>query len=271
MHTSCYWQMKLKLAYSPCPNDTFMFGALVLGLIPHAYDFEVVLEDIKDLNSLARQQQADVCKVSFYAYTQLQGWSLLDSGAALGQGVGPLLVARQPIQDLAQTHIAIPGADTTANLLLAFYAPQARHKTVRLFSEIMPAVAAGEYDAGLIIHESRFTYPQYGLLQLADLGSYWEQQTQLPIPLGGIVARESLRPDVRADLARLIRASIAYARQQPEAVLPYVRAHAQEMEETVMLQHIALYVNDYSLELGQKGRAAVEKLRAVAEQLKKDN
>lgn len=257
--------MKLKLAISPCPNDTFLFGPIINRLIDHPYELEVVYEDIRDLNLIARQGQADLCKVSFYAYTQLPGWQLLDAGAALGRGVGPLLVARQPNVDLSKAHIAIPGADTTANLLMQYYAPQAQHKTVVLFSDIMPAVARGDYDAGVIIHESRFTYAQHGLVCLQDLGQHWEDRTGLPIPLGGIVARPGLPTEVVADWEALLRRSLDYAWAQPEAVMPYVRCYAQEMDEQVMWQHIRLYVNEYTRTLGPEGQKAVAQLKAVAD------
>lgn len=258
--------MKLRLAYSTCPNDTFIFGSLVNGLIPSPFTFEVILEDIKELNARAAAGAADVCKLSFYALTQLEGWTLLPAGAALGRGCGPLLVAREPMgpEALATARIALPGWDTTAHLLLQFFAPQARNKAVMLFSDIMPAVANGQADVGLIIHESRFTYPDHGLVCLQDLGAYWETQTGLPIPLGGIAARTALGAETHALLADAIRRSLAFAWEQPEAVMPYVRQHAQEMSEDVMWHHIRLYVNDFSMQLGAEGDAAVAKLRMVA-------
>ncbi|MBX3103008.1 MAG: 1,4-dihydroxy-6-naphthoate synthase [Bacteroidetes bacterium] len=258
--------MKLTLAYSTCPNDTFIFGALVNGLIDSPFTFEVILEDIKELNARAAQGGADVCKLSFYALTQLSGWTLLPAGAALGRGCGPLLVAREPLthEQLIQSRIALPGWDTTAHLLLQYYAPEARNKAVMLFSDIMPAVAEGRADVGLIIHESRFTYPTHGLVCLQDLGDYWERRTGLPIPLGGIAAQTSLGAEAHAQLTDAIRRSLAFAWAHPDAVMPYVAQHAQELSEEVMWQHIRLYVNDFSLELGTEGQAAITQLQAVA-------
>ncbi len=259
----------LKLAFSTCPNDTFMFGAWVNGLVqgPQA-ELEVTLADIQELNLLAAQAKPDVVKVSFAAYAQLRDtYTLLDSGAALGRGVGPLLVAREPLkrEDLAQAKIGIPGRNTTANLLLSFYAPEANKRQEMRFDQIMPAVQAGELDAGLIIHESRFTYPEYGLQKLVDLGDYWEEQTELPIPLGGILARTSLGPSRIQHLEKTLRDSISYAFTLPDKVMPYVRQHAQEMDEEVMRKHIDLYVNPYSISLEAEGRKAVKELVEVAE------
>jgi 1,4-dihydroxy-6-naphthoate synthase len=263
--------MELTLAYSTCPNDTFIFEALVHGRVDtEGLHFRVVLEDILELNARARAGRADVCKVSFLAYAQLQDrWTLLPSGAALGRGVGPLLVARSPLSadDLATAQIGIPGWDTTAHLLFHRFAPQAQERRVLRFDQIMPAVARGELDAGVIIHESRFTYKQWGLQCLADLGAHWEADLGVPIPLGGIIAQQALGPDIHAKLARSIRRSLAFARAQPHIVQPYVAAHAQEMAADVMQQHIDLYVNDFSLDLGPEGQQAVKVLLAEAPQM----
>jgi 1,4-dihydroxy-6-naphthoate synthase len=263
--------MQLSFAYSPCPNDTFSFGAAVHGLV----DTEGVtlipqLADIKELNQLARLGTPDVCKVSFFAWYFLrETYALLESGAALGFGVGPLIVANRPMTraDLATARIAVPGLDTTAHLLLQFYAPEAQHREVLLFSEIMPAVVSGEFDAGVIIHESRFVYKEHGLHLVQDLGQYWETQTSHPIPLGGIVAKASLGPEVHAKLSRVLQRSVLFAQQYPEQVMDYVRAHAQEMAPSVQQQHIELYVNTYTRALGTDGHHAINRLLAVAEQL----
>ena len=260
--------MHLDFAYSPCPNDTYAFAAAVHGWVDtEGLHLSPHLADILELNRLARTGSPAVCKVSFFAYHFLRPrYRLLQSGAALGWGVGPLLAANRPLgpEDLPQARIAIPGRDTTAHLLLHHYAPQAQRREVRLFHEIMPAVASGEFDAGVIIHESRFTYPQYGLHLVQDLGAHWEATTGTAIPLGGIVARGDLGADVHARLERTLRRSIEFAHAHPERVMPYVRAHAQEMDEAVMRQHIGLYVNAHSLDLGPEGNHAVEVLLGVA-------
>ncbi len=262
---------KLSLAYSPCPNDTFLFEALVHGRIDtEGLAFEVHLADIKELNTLARTGAVDVCKVSYFAYHFLQqDYALLEGGSALGRGCGPLIVSKHPLTktDLTTAAIAIPGLDTTAHLLLHYYAPEAVNRHVLLFHEIMPAVARGEVDAGVIIHESRFVYPQHGLQLVQDLGAYWEQQTGLPIPLGGIVAKKTLGTETIEKLNRVLRRSVEYVFAHRETVMPYVRAHAQEMEEAVMLAHIGLYVNDYSIALGAEGHRAVAYLLKTATEM----
>lgn len=260
--------MKLSLAYSPCPNDTFLFDAAVHGRIDtEGLAFDVQLADIKELNALARAGAVQVCKVSYFAYALLQPqYTLLEAGSALGQNCGPLLISKRKISvdELQHCTIAIPGTDTTANLLLQFFAPQAARRQVLLFSDIMPAVARGAVDAGVIIHESRFVYPNFGLQLIQDLGEYWEAQTGLSIPLGGIVTKTELGPEVIGKLNRVIRRSVEYAFANTDVVMPYVRAHAQEMDESVMRAHINLYVNQYSVDLGVHGHAAVERLLQTA-------
>jgi 1,4-dihydroxy-6-naphthoate synthase len=260
--------MTYSLAYSPCPNDTFMFDAMVHGRIDTGgHRFEPVLADIKQLNQWALAERYALTKLSFFAFYQCQQqYKLLSAGSALGEGVGPLLVttpaqAGRPLEEL---RIAIPGVATTAHLLLHFFAPAAKAREVMLFHEIMPAVREGRIDAGVIIHESRFTYQDYGLTLLQDLGTFWEQQTGLPIPLGGIAAHRSLGEARIRELDELMRRSVQYAFDDPDAVMPYVRQHAQEMSEAVMQQHINLYVNDYTLNMGERGQAAVERLLATA-------
>lgn len=264
--------MNLRLAFSPCPNDTFLFEAAIHNRIDtEGLQFEVVHADIKELNTLAHNQGVDVCKVSYFAYYFLQEkYTLLESGSALGQNCGPLLVSKKPLlfDDLPNATIAIPGIDTTGHLLLQFYAPQAQKRTVMLFHEIMPAVASGQVDAGVIIHESRFVYPNYGLQLVQDMGAYWETKTGMPIPLGGIIAKKELGTDVMQKLNRVLRRSVEFAFANPTLVMPYVRAHAQEMDETVMKAHIDLYVNQYSVDLGRAGHNAINTLLQVAESMK---
>jgi 1,4-dihydroxy-6-naphthoate synthase len=252
--------MSLTLGYSPCPNDTFIFHALVSGLVPLPGGAPGVrLEDVETLNQLALRGELDVTKVSYGALPHLlDEYALLRSGGALGRGCGPLLVAREdrPVDSLRR--IAIPGRLTSAYVLLRLFAPGLPEGEERLYSEIMPAVERGEVDAGLIIHESRFTYREHGLVQLVDLGEWWERETGAPIPLGAILARRSLGAERIAEIDGAIRASLRYAFDHPHASDAYVRAHAQEMEPEVMRRHIELYVNDFSLDLGEAGERAVE-------------
>lgn len=260
--------MKLTLGFSPCPNDTFIFDALVNGKIDTGgLEFDYVLEDVETLNQWAFEEKLDITKLSYGAYLQLaHPYALLHAGSALGKGVGPLLVSKNPIhrEALKDCRIAIPGVKTTANLLLSLAHPEARNKTELLFSEIEKAVLDEQFDAGLIIHESRFTYADRGLHKIMDLGDWWEQEMQAAIPLGGIVIRRSLGPDIAAQVDRLIAESLAYARKTYPQLSEFVHCHAQEMEESVMRQHIDLYVNEYSEDLGDIGRHSIETLFARA-------
>ena len=258
--------MKLSLAFSSCPNDCFMFDAIVHRRIDlEGLEFSVTLADIEALNHAAFAGEPDVTKISFHAYAYCADrYVLLDAGSALGRNCGPLLISRRPIDraevergDLA---IAIPGRYTTANLLCGLAFPNARNKSEVVFSEIEPAVLDGRFDAGVIIHENRFTYQARGLQRIVDLGEFWETETGAPIPLGGIVAKRSLPDEVTRAVNRVMRRSVEYAFAHRDASLPYVRAHAQEMSEAVMYQHIDLYVNEYSIDLGADGRRAVEVL-----------
>ena len=252
---------QMTLGYSPCPNDTFIFYALVHGRVPlaHISFAPPVHADVETLNLWALKGRLDVSKLSFHALGHvLDRYVLLASGAALGRGCGPLLVARPGWQlDLGRSSIAIPGAYTTAAMLLRLYAPQVCHLQVLPFDQIMGAVVRGEVDCGVIIHESRFTYPEQGLVCLRDLGQWWEEETGLPIPLGCIAARRDLDAVVLREIEGAIRESLYWARANPRACMGYIRAHAQEMSDTVLQSHVGLYVNDYSLDIDEKGRAAV--------------
>jgi 1,4-dihydroxy-6-naphthoate synthase len=260
----------LSLGFSPCPNDTFIFHALVHGLVGGAAGpFQPRLEDVETLNRLALNGSLDVTKVSYGAIPfLLEEYVLLRTGGALGRGCGPLLVARHPVEltSLRNSRVAIPGRYTTANLLLRLSNPALPTGEETLYSEIMPAVAAGSVDAGLIIHESRFTYGDHGLVCLLDLGEWWEQETGSPIPLGGIVAKRSLGEARIRAIEAAIRTSVAFAFANPAASGEYMHAHAREMDETVLRSHVDLYVNEFSLELGEEGEAAVRQLleRAAA-------
>lgn len=258
---------ELTLGYSPCPNDTFIFGALAQRLIPGVPEFAARLEDIETLNHLALEEQLDVAKVSFHALGHLRPqYCLLHAGGALGRGCGPLVVAREAVEpaDLHALKIAAPGRLTTAVLLLRLFDPRIRDLILMPFHRIMEATRAGEVDAGLIIHESRFTYAQYGLRQVMDLGAWWEQETGHPIPLGGIAARRSLGPELIGAVDRSLRASVEYARAHPERVREYVAAHAQELDPAVMRAHIDLYVNEHTLDYGPGGEVAIGELLARA-------
>lgn len=260
----------LTLGYSPCPNDTFIFHALVHGIVRvGGLRFSERLEDVETLNRLAAGAELDVTKISYGAAPSLlRDYVLLRSGGALGRGCGPLIVARRELShdELRTARIAIPGRNTTANLLLRLFAPDAQPGTELVYSDIMPAVARGDVDAGLIIHESRFTYPQHGLVKVVDLGEWWEQTTGHPIPLGGIMARRSLGDEAIRRIDDAIRRSVEHAFAHPDASRGYVREHAQEMDDAVAKQHIDLYVNRFSVDLGEEGEGAVRQLFARAAQ-----
>ena len=258
--------MRLTLGFSPCPNDCFMFDAMVHQRIDlEGLEFDVRMADIEALNAAAFAGQIDVTKLSFHAYAYCIGnYVLLDAGSALGRNCGPLLISKREIaqDEVARggLKIAIPGTYTTANFLLSLAFPGATAKSQLLFSAIEGAVLDGTFDAGLIIHENRFTYAAKGLKKIIDLGEYWESETGAAIPLGGIVINRALPEDVQQKMNRIMRRSVEYAFANRTASLPFVRANAQEMSEDVMYQHIDLYVNDYSVDLGREGRRAVEVL-----------
>ncbi len=260
--------MKLTLGFSPCPNDTFMFDALIHGKIDtQGLEIDVVMADVEELNRRAFAGELAVTKLSFHAFAHLtEVYALLDSGSALGNNCGPLLIARNKLDPSAVegAKIAIPGKYTTANFLLSIAYPTATNKEELLFSKIENAVLEGKADAGLIIHENRFTYQDKGLVKIIDLGEYWEDLTKKPIPLGGIVIQRSLPDGVKQLVNKLIQESVAYAFANPDSSRAFVRQHAQEMDEEVMYQHINLYVNEYSLDLGKPGKAAVKTLFNMA-------
>lgn len=254
----------LRLAISPCPNDTFMFDAMINHRIDtEGLQFEVDYLDIEQLNSAALESKYDVSKCSTALLPAIYAnYRLLDSGSALGRGNGPLLVRRRGF-DGAMRDIVVPGLHTTANLLTERLFPDIKTRTPMLFSEIANAVAEGRYDAGVLIHEGRFVYERYDLELVADLGMEWERKTSLPLPLGSIVAKRELDDEVTACVERVLRRSIEYAFANPMTSRDYVKQHAQELDDKVIDSHIALFVNDYSLSLGDEGRKAVEKLIGV--------
>jgi len=260
---------QLTLGYSPCPNDTFIFHALVHGLVrTPGFSVHERLEDVETLNQLARRGVLDLTKISYHAFGHLrETYVLLRSGGALGRGCGPLVVAREArsMESLRGARIAIPGEMTTANLLLQLLGAGYERVVAMPFHLIMGCVAAGEFAAGVIIHESRFTFRQFGLQQVIDLGQWWEEETGHPIPLGGILARRDLGAELIGCVDRAIAASLACARRQPEAARRYIRDHAQELDDAVIDRHIALYVNDFSNDLGDAGIAAVSDLLQRAE------
>jgi len=254
---------ELTFGYSPCPNDTYAFHALTFGLVPASFRIRPVLLDIEELNRRAHTGEFDLTKLSVGAFAAVgTRYDLLRSGAALGHGVGPLVVARDamPFEQAVRGRLAIPGRETTAFRLLRLAAPSLGEVVELRYDRILRAVADGDVDAGLIIHESRFTYADHGLAKVIDLGDWWERETHLPVPLAGICARNDLEPSLRDDVERAIRASVQFAFDHPDASREYVRAHAQEMSDAVCAQHIALYVNEHSLDIGDDGLAAINRL-----------
>jgi 1,4-dihydroxy-6-naphthoate synthase len=263
--------MNLSIGFSPCPNDTFIFDALVNKKIDsEGLEFKVMLEDVETLNEWALQSKLDITKLSFPAFFQsLDKYALLNTGSALGKGVGPLLISkydpdsyreRSPEYEIDEKTIAIPGINTTANLLLSFAFPDAKKKMPMIFSAIEDAVLGGKTDLGVIIHENRFTYQQKGLHKVVDLGEYWEQKMKVPVPLGGIAVKRTVDKLISLRVDRLIRKSIEYAFANYPLISDYVKQHSQTMSEDVMRRHIDLYVNNYSLSLDREGRQAIENL-----------
>ncbi len=261
--------MTLTLGFSPCPNDTFIFDALVNNKIDtHGIDFDVRLEDVETLNQLALKNTLDITKISYGVLPLLlENYLVLNSGSALGTGVGPLLISKQKIAEgeIENCTIAIPGENTTAHMLFTIAFPKAKNKRFLRFNEIEDFVLSSKDKnvAGVIIHENRFTYQQRGLVKIIDLGEFWEQKTQSPIPLGGIVAKRNIDIILLKKIDSLIKQSIEYSFSNYPNITEYVREHSQEMEEDVMRKHIDLYVNDYSLNLGNKGQNAINELMDV--------
>lgn len=253
----------LSLGMSPCPNDTFMFHAMLHGLVEcGGLSFVPAIHDIDELNQRAHGAKLEVTKLSFYAYLQARDrYALLDSGAALGYGCGPLLVARRPLPDLTKARIAVPGMQTTALMLMRLWNPAITNITPMRFDRILPAVQQGEFEAGLIIHESRFVFQDYGCQALVDLGEWWETLTGLPIPLGAIaIRRDDATIQHKALVEHVIRRSVEFALRNPDASRPFVKSLAKETEDTVIERHIRLYVNEFSVSLGKRGLQAIGKL-----------
>jgi 1,4-dihydroxy-6-naphthoate synthase len=264
--------MKFSLGFSPCPNDTFIFDALVNKKIDtEGLDFEVHLEDVQTLNNFALENRFDFSKISYGVMPLLlETHTLLNSGGAMGNGVGPLLICKDPNitpDEVNHLRIAIPGKNTTAYLLFSYVYPNAKNISFYVFNEIEAAVLSGEVDAGVIIHENRFTYAQKGLYKITDLGAEWEAKTKSPIALGGIVASNRIPKPIMQQLDQLIAKSVAYAFNNYPTISEYVSCHAQEMSEAVMRQHIDLYVNDFSTDMGETGKNAIETLVHIYKQM----
>ena len=261
--------MKLTIGFSPCPNDTFIFDALINKKIDtEGFEFDVVLADVETLNQWALKGKLDITKLSFPAFFRsLENYTLLNAGSAIGKGVGPLLITDSSQQltneEINQASIALPGIHTTANLLFSYAYPEAIDKNFMIFSAIEEALLNKETDLGVIIHENRFTYQQKGLHKVKDLGEYWEEKMELPVPLGGIAINQSVKRSVALKVNQLIRTSLDFAFKNYPVISEYVKQHSQEMSEDVMRQHIDLYVNNYSLDLGDEGKLAIESLYEV--------
>ncbi|MCC8410742.1 1,4-dihydroxy-6-naphthoate synthase [Mucilaginibacter sp. UR6-1] len=276
--------MKLTLGFSPCPNDTFIFDALIHHKIDtEGLEFEVFYDDVETLNQKAFRGELDVTKLSYHAFAYVADkYVLLDSGSALGFGVGPMLISKKDYaggndvdeiisnlkSDISNLTIGIPGKFTTANFLLGLAFPEATNKQELVFNEIEDALLNEKIDIGLIIHENRFTYQDKGLKKIIDLGDYWEKKTGCPIPLGGIVANRNLPADVQHKVNRVLRKSVEYAFANPKSGLEFIRQHAQEMSEEVMYKHIELYVNKYSVDLGAEGKKAIKLMFDTANEKK---
>jgi len=275
--------MKLSLGFSPCPNDTFIFDALIHHKIDtEGLDFDVEYHDVETLNQKAFNKELAITKLSYHAFAYaVKDYELLDAGSALGFGVGPLLITKnQELAEKLSTYagqnlpeefqhlkIGIPGKYTTANFLLGLVYPGLQNKEILVFSNIESALLSGDIDLGLIIHENRFTYQEKGFFKVIDLGDFWERTTESPIPLGGIVIQRDLPIEIKEKVNRLIRQSVEYAFANPKSGIDYIRSHAQEMDESVMYKHIELYVNQYSIHLGDLGRIAIESMFSKAQDL----
>ncbi|TBO41630.1 menaquinone biosynthesis family protein [Pedobacter kyonggii] len=269
--------MKLTLGFSPCPNDTFIFDALIHHKIDtEELEFEVSYDDVETLNQKALRGELDITKLSFHAFAYVANqYALLDAGSALGFGVGPLLISKNRFAGEndaelqtpdSKLRVGIPGKYTTANFLLGIAYPYLQNKQELVFSEIESALLNDQIDLGLIIHENRFTYQDKGLTKIVDLGDYWEKLTGCAIPLGGIVINRNLDREVQLKVNRLIRQSVEFAFAHPKSGIDFIRQHAQAMQESVMYKHIELYVNKYSINLGEEGRKAVDTLFKLAQE-----
>ena len=264
--------MNLSIAYSPCPNDTFIFDALAHQKIDtEGLTFDIIHGDVETLNREAMDGKYDITKLSYHAFAYMSNqYQLLTAGSALGRGCGPLMISKDeiPRSKIEFCLIGIPGRLTTANFLMTLAFPEAATKKEMVFNEIENALLNDAIDIGLIIHENRFTYIHKGLKKIIDLGEWWEKKYQLPIPLGGIVTRRDFEPALQLKINRVVRRSVEFALANPAQTMQYVRDHAQEMDEQVMQQHIALYVNDFSVDLGEEGKAAISALYEVAAEKK---
>jgi 1,4-dihydroxy-6-naphthoate synthase len=260
--------MKLTLGFSSCPNDTFIFDAMVHGRIDtEGLEFDFFLTDVEELNRKAINSEVDITKISYHAYAYVaQNYLILDAGSALGHRNGPLLISKRIMDpsELTGARIAIPGKYTTANLLFSMAWPDAVNKTEYVFSSIEEALFKGEVDAGLIIHETRFTYYRRGLYKIADMGEYWENLTGLPIPLGAIVIKKDIHEDIAMKVNRIVRRSLEYAYYDSFASYDFVSRNAKEMDSTIMNNHIKLYVNDYTIDLGKNGKEAIQVMFRIA-------
>ncbi len=260
--------MKIKLGFSPCPNDTFIFYAMINKKIDcQGLEFEPFIADVQELNKAATDNILDITKISYHAYCFVaNNYIILDSGSALGKNNGPLLISKRKIypDEITSLKIAIPGEHTTANLLLKIEYPEANNKINYLFSDIEEAVSSEEVDAGLIIHENRFSYQQKGLRKITDFGEVWETKVQMPLPLGGIVVRRELTTTNQQKINFIIRQSLEYALANPIETLPFVKKYAQNINQDVIFKHINLYVNDFTKNLGKSGRDAILKLYEIA-------
>jgi len=259
--------MNFTLGFSPCPNDTFIFDALVNKKIDTGdYHFTARLEDVETLNELAKKEALDFTKISYGVLPLVaENYKVLNSGSALGKGVGPLLISKKPVdfENVENYDIAIPGENTTAHLLFSLAFPNAKNKVFKRYDEIEDAVLNSDRILGVIIHENRFTYMNKGLHKIVDLGNYWEEKTSLPIPLGGIVGKRSIKPRILNDVDSLIKKSIEYSFSNYPFISDYIKKHSQEMEEEVMKKHIDLYVNNFSLGLAAEGQNAIKQLMQI--------
>lgn len=256
--------MKLTLGFSTCPNDTFIFDAMIHQKIDtEGLEFDVIMGDVEELNRKAFEAAIDITKLSYYAYVHVaNSYKLLTSGSALGRGNGPLLISKRKIcpYEISELKIAIPGKNTTANLLFSIFYPEIKDKKEYLFSDIEEAILSEEVDAGVIIHENRFTYQKKGLNKIIDLGAHWEEKTNSPIPLGGIVINRKLDVGTQVKVNRVLKRSVQFAFDNPSSSYDFVKKYAQEMDDEVMRKHIDLYVNKFTYELGREGEGAIETL-----------